>query len=714
MNRADQPERVISRYFFSEANFTDLLELIHDACQSRFGISLTSDINVLLIDTMKSVFQTKPLIGSDADRNQIVLVLNKMVLTKCFDIIHQELQDQAVSKDQEVYQEEDASSRENFDSTSDRSFDTPSGKAGFDDQLNDMVKLRNDEKNRFEGKGGHRTPNDQEPISTDGQSKPAGFRENFVIPKPKHKDQLESTTIDKDSDMLLKYEAMKRSRDAVEQEAATLLKAEAGFKSTHARMSKSGQSTSNLSSIPEEEEIDIKEDEATNTGSNIEQDRELTDGLPDDIWSMSTDGELSNEYVDVASILPTIPAATSAPNVFDSKTTMKSMEKGDARDDKRPKANESFQALLDQRMKEAQNLKFPAPTTATFDAVQTNTPIPDDGIAIAKMKWGLKRDQSEDLSQVCSRFDHVISGMESQEIWTKTMTDAFKRLSQDITQNLTTISLDLSKAIEKITETKTNTNTKTDNDDAKPSSEITKTSRVFTSLVRDRSSEPGDAYDFTIEATAKKIGFVRIFFPIGDAIRPGCSFPVAFLNIGDRSSAIQLSVHDREYMTCDLSQFNETARQPQSQSQVQYPKNDKSLLHQRRTRLVLTGAFGYPLLAPRDRSTINSIQPNNLRTLLETKQDHNLRTGERIILDGILCEEQEISEWYNRDCGHEAFVIDSSHVEIDSSTAVISYVSFLTAKIKNGGQLIKAKAQTILLVEEESVSVHSVRSSNDG
>ena len=699
-------DKTISKYFFSEANFSDLLELLHDAGQTKFGVSLTKDINILLLDIMKFVFQNRSVYDfSEHNRSDIMLILNKDVLSRCFDIIHREIhQDGNTSPSPNNNDLKNESTLQNQNPA----INPPNAKAGFDKKLYDMLQSRNEDNKRIES---------QQTPTEDDSLRRAGIRTNITIPKDEEKDQLESKSIEKDANMLQKYEEMKRIRE--QEEAATLKDQHLG----QHQVEPSSRHTVDrrrdftlLNAIPEEDENPETDDDALDQASN--------GGLPDDIWSgMTTDGDMAGEPADFKLARPHLQTRIRdqvTVEAIDDSVKEKSrvaITKSDVDAESDGQTAQSFQALIIQRLNDNKRLTFPAPTPSTIQTVQGKLELPKKDLypeidaptnpssqsykSLISAKPRLEDIRSQSDSLLSSKIEHLSELVNDHRQSMKTVSDNMNGIMKEVSQVLKDskqIQHDMFKMINEMQMDKHRINISKEPLSAPNGHDLKEvtTGKLFTSLTRhkDITNDSHNAYNFGIKLDADitiKYRFEKIFFPVGDAIRPGCGLPVAILTIGSRTSAVCLVSHDREYMTCDLTGFGDRV--------------GLLIAGVVDLQIQLCGAFGYQLIPPSDLIQINCINNNNLRILIESSGNHALRNGDRVIFDDILCDNASLSKWMTRDEGHEAIIIDLTHLEIDSAVPCDEIESFSKAQFKKAGRLIKAKSQSMVLVREIKSSI---------
>lgn len=661
------PDRAVSKYFFSEDNFTMMIELLSDVSWKKYSIRLTKDINVLVLDIMKATFDNRPSVREGSARSDYILLLNKLVLVRCMDVIRDELDESRLKSDEGELVE--------TESLGPTTAEERSLKSGVSAKYNDLLKARQDDSTMK--------------VSVDPNQAAAvtGVRANFVIPKETDSNVLPSMIVDKDNDTVQRYEEIMKSRE----EQPIVQKRPNKYPST-------------LSPIPEcdeeSESIDIEATVLYHMDSGTEDYVTISNvQSPEDSLRQRplSEGKLANSSP---------PPFLANQNDNDEAKTQPPIETRQSNVSKDYNPERDFEQnltdLLSTRDRDIGTLNFPKPTEEAIRQLQNTSlsnqqggrlnsfwDVSDKNAALSTSSAPLvesapRQLMSNDNSAVMSSLQHTQTQMlEKIDAMTKNLEnklsqslDLMTRLVEHVDKESSAVSSALAggrlashddgQAAEKnpgrTTAANASSNEQTDTE---------RPMRLITSLFRKRTTET--VFDFTcrLDSSVKGISIKMLVLPL-----PKNIMPVLSVTFNDRSFILDRLTADKDHISCYVPTNHVHTENGCISVSVRDP-------------------FGASLATVDDVCLPTSVQSTGSTYAIETQLHHGLRSGERVMFRDLGTDDEDLTEWFADITGHQVSVIDALHFSIDRNTCSAEH-GLVTAL----GTIIKPKAQTLITYTE--------------
>lgn len=644
-------DRAVSKYFFSEDNFTMMTELLSDVSWKKYSIRLTNDINVLVLDIMKATFDNRPSVREGSARSDYILLLNKLVLVRCMDVIRDELNESRSQKTEDMSEEldqTDNSAMQDPTAAEERSL-----KSGVSAKYNDLLKARQNDTSMTV------------PVDPNQAASVAGLRANFVIPKETDSNVLPTMIVDKNNDTVHRYEEIMKSRE----EPQMITK-------------RSNKYPSALSPIPEGDE----DDEPTESDAQVLY---HMDAGTEDYVAISEEGTPQTQEKPIFE-----EGLHEAPDIQTSVKTRQSTEYNDA------SAGNDFERhlsnLLSTRDRDIGSLNFPKPTEDAIRQLQN--------ISLSSQQKGLNSfwnapdkiapaetiiaNPVAPVKQISVTDDSaMLSLQKSQTQMLEKLTTMTKNLEQNLSQNLvlmtrlvdrvdkeisilsSTAQATQSHTISSVDRTAQHKNSKHEQNTQSRQDHLDDASRfkLASSLHRDRSSETVFRFSIKLASSIKSINIRLLCLPL-----PANVMPVLLVDFNDTSLIIDRWTLDKDHISCIVPACNIST-------------DDGTL------SICVRDPFGANLATVNDVCVPTSVQKTGSTFAIETNQHHSMRTGERVIFKNLTTDDDDVTEWFSDATGHPVTVIDALHFMIDAHACP-------TAKglVTSLGTIIKPKAQTLM------------------
>lgn len=599
----------LTKYFFSEQNFATLLDILHETAVSKFKVKLSSDINRLVIDLMKSVHQNMQRDGSDryiisrADRQDAILSLNKVVLGSALDAIVQEIDGEKRQSASEASPPTNVSSHRQPNS-------------GLPVPQLPVANIQN------------ATNSEDDPLSADSLRK-AGIREEFMIPKSE-KNTLPVTVVDcpSQNDTMQLFE-----RAMLDRKAQSLPPIPEEDESDISKTDISSQRDISVGTLRDDSDLD-------NFLTHLEDpDTENFESIPPaEALSSQSNSKLQADPSDPKDRFnPSLPVAGS------------NISSGSVKPVSNPSAfHKHFEDQLNSLMHQRDaihsipsNGLYQPHTPDTLASVPTGplqTPGISSGIPIQKSGENMVSGPSfseQYLSTEMVKFSDHISAMNAR------LTDIFEKLQDTITLQ--------QKSIERMP----SLDSCHSHVDPLPGPKVPSIGSA--SSMRRKSTE--SLHSFSFIAPTRSISITKIFIAAHQNPIHLCQ-----LMINNVSRLVEFRSLSRDLSFCDLQGSPLPCRSDDCSFQFQIVDPIGAPLPRSLSEIDRSGI-----------ASVRAQNQNSKKIMIGlNRHNHGIRIGDRVILDGMISDKPEVESWYTDHRGHEVIFADSAAIEIDGPETDVS------------------------------------------